>query len=151
MGSKASKKSLTYAHIQPLLDAHKALDGFERILNARGESRTVLEPYRFAKGTVYLAIAKNINRLQSALEDLNNARMALVKSMLKEGETSLAPTDPRYSKFVAEYSAMIDKGIAEVELCPIYEDDLCLDTNAISRSTLAVFLSCDLLKEGSEG
>lgn len=82
-----------------------ALDGCERVV---GE-RIVREPYRFAKGETYLAIAILKNRLDTFAETIETQRKALVKVHAPEGSDSIvAETHPlEFAAFVEAWGKLL--------------------------------------------
>ena len=123
------------AKVIPLLQLLRSLDGSEKGLP---DGRVIKEPYRFASGKVYLDIALNQNRLASQAEAIEKARVAIIKSLLPEGETELKPDrhQPQMAEFVRQYQAVLDEE-ADIDLRTMKASDLNLDANPISPTILA--------------
>lgn len=91
-------------------------------------------PYKFAGNTAY-AIAKNLKKAKAAVELIEEARVRLVKSLLKEGETEIKTSDERFAEFQLGYTSILDQ---EGDFTPhkIKVSDLNLSQNPIQPSVL---------------
>jgi hypothetical protein len=98
------------------------------------ESTKKVTPYKFGGSTAY-AIAKNMKRSKAAVDLIEEVRVSIAKSILKEGETEIKASDARFADFQREYIALLD---ADGDFVPhkITVSSLNLAQNSIQPSVL---------------
>lgn len=146
---------LTNSRLLPLLQLLRSLDGYDKAVEVEQQqpdgsmktvSKVLREPYRFASGSVYLDLAINQNALSAAADAAEQARVAIVKSLLPDGETSLEKHPAQLQTFLARYQEVLDQEV-EVALKPIQAADLDLKANPIPPTALAALVTHGLLQQ----
>jgi hypothetical protein len=127
---------LTIAQVTDLLEAHKALDGFDRVVKDGATEKIVKQPYEIGFG-FSLLIAENVEALTDVVKRFNKERD---KRVLKYsgGETSLQlPAGSDAAKAFSKEMLEASEVLHDVDLHLIDFNELKGDVNKYPPSVLA--------------
>jgi hypothetical protein len=115
-------------------DIIKTYRGLSHLVEPADHEGRAVKPYSFS-GSASYAIIKNLRKAKAAVETFDATRNSIVKGLMKEGETSITPSDERFAKFQAELAKVLED---EGDFAPhkIKWSDLDIDTNKIQPSVL---------------
>jgi hypothetical protein len=125
-------------------DIIKIYRGLSHLIEPADHEGKPVKPYVFS-GSASYAIIKNLRKAKAAVETFDATRNSIVKGLMKEGETSITPSDERFAKFQAELVKVLE---SEGDFSPhkLKISDLDLETNKIQPSVL-IALEAILLDE----
>lgn len=128
---------LTLNQCSALFNAHKALDGYDRVVSAEGVDRVVRQAYNLPF-ELQLTIAENAETLEKVLGVFNKSRDALFKKHAN-GADKLEPGTQSLSAFVEEVNELTNTEV-EVELKPINFELFSKQDNPFPPSVLSTLL-----------
>jgi hypothetical protein len=138
------KPPLTNADALSMLQALRNLDGRTVVVNQPGGNKTsVMMPWDFGSGTLRLRIARNVTALAAVEKSIEDARVAIVREILKKeaagadgAQQTINPGTPAYETFSRQIAEMLSQPAA-VDLSRIRASELKLDKNEIPITALS--------------
>lgn len=111
---------LQLAQIDPLLQAHRALDGYQEVVVLNGEKKPVGMAYAFSAKFAWLKV-KNLIALKKASAAIDEMRVGIAKEFTPGGGTKVP--DANLTAYATKYAAALEQE-DELELTPFSKEDL---------------------------
>lgn len=138
LSAEPKKPPLTNAEALSMLQALRNLDGRITVVKQGDKDTTVMVPWEFGSGTLRLRIARNVTALAAVEKAIEDARLAIVKEILKGSgpDVTTVPEGAPMDSFRKQVADMLGQGAA-VDLSRIRASELRLDKNEIPVTVLS--------------